>query len=209
ALPPERDRAKGRCSCPERGRRVVRDRAGGPALPPSGGEEAGRLDRQHPARSRGGRARPAARGAPGDRRVVRAALVLRLRAGDVQAAGAALDDAPARRSSRRAPAPLRPAPRTGRRALRGGEGRADPDGQVADAVRPALADRAHPRTRGDRRRPQAEPLNTAGRHLSAARGRVAAEDLAWLGAIAAGLWLVVAFAWITPHLVRFYPSPPR
>ena len=43
--------------------------------------------------------------------------------------------------------------------------------------------------------------------MSAVRSRLAAEDVAWLGAIAAALCLVVAFAWITPQLAKLYPSP--
>jgi hypothetical protein len=39
------------------------------------------------------------------------------------------------------------------------------------------------------------------------RVRISADDLAWLGAIVAGLFLVVAFAWITPALSHLYPSP--
>ncbi|MDX6607456.1 MAG: hypothetical protein QOD14_1996 [Solirubrobacterales bacterium] len=34
-----------------------------------------------------------------------------------------------------------------------------------------------------------------------------AEDLAWLGAIAAGIGLVAAFAWLAPALATLYPSP--
>ena len=50
-------------------------------------------------------------------------------------------------------------------------------------------------------------MNAAARRLSAARSRLAAEDVAWLGTIAAALCLVVAFAWITPQLAKLYPSP--
>ena len=50
-------------------------------------------------------------------------------------------------------------------------------------------------------------MNTAARRFSAARGRLAAEDVAWVGAVAAALCLVVAFAWITPQLAKLYPSP--
>ncbi len=50
-------------------------------------------------------------------------------------------------------------------------------------------------------------MSAPARRLPAARGRLAAEDVAWVGTIAAALCLVVAFAWITPELAKLYPSP--
>ena len=37
--------------------------------------------------------------------------------------------------------------------------------------------------------------------------RISAEDLAWLGSIAATLLLAAAFVWLTPALAKLYPSP--
>jgi hypothetical protein len=51
------------------------------------------------------------------------------------------------------------------------------------------------------------PPRPATSEPSAATRRPSAEDLAWLGTIAAAVLLAAAFAWLTPALAGLYPAP--
>ena len=155
------------------------------------GRRAADSDRKHPARDRRGGARPAAGWTAGRGGVVRARVVLRLRARDVPTPDRARPNSPAGRPPGRAPASVRPGQAADRRIAGDRAGLSDSDGEVADPVRAALADGAHPGARGHGRGAQAasDTVYRLGRACA-----TPADDLVWLVVAGGAIALAVAFA---------------